>query len=255
VSELRLNWQSPGPVATAFLRDKNFVSMILGPIGSGKSTTCVFKGLNKLKCQPVGTRTKIRRRRLGIIRQTYPELKTTTIRTWHEWLPATMGKWQAEGPPIHVVPFTLADGTLAELEAIFLALESEDDLKKLLSLELSDAWLNEARESPEEIIKHLQGRVGRFPPASDGGCVEPQIWADSNFPDTEHWIPRNFEFNRPEGYGLHKQPSGRSPKAENIKNLPVGYYDRAAIGQDESYIRVFIDAMYGFTRHGKPVFP
>lgn len=39
-----------------------------------------------------------------------------------------------------------------------------------LSLELTGAWVNEAREIPWAVIKALQGRVGRFPAVTDGGC-------------------------------------------------------------------------------------
>ena len=39
-----------------------------------------------------------------------------------------------------------------ELEVIFLALDRPEDVKKLLSLELTGVWVNEAREIPKSII-------------------------------------------------------------------------------------------------------
>jgi hypothetical protein len=38
------------------------------------------------------------------------------------------------------------------LRVLFMALDREDDASKLLSLELSFAWINEAREVPKGIV-------------------------------------------------------------------------------------------------------
>jgi hypothetical protein len=54
------------------------------------------------------------------------------------------------------------------------------------------------------------------------------------------------------GWDVFKQPSGRSVYAENIENLPDGYYDTQ--GRSEEYIRVFIDGDYGLSSNGKPVY-
>ena len=40
--------------------------------------------------------------------------------------------------------------------------------KKLLSLELTGAWINEAREVPKAILEGLTGRVGRYPKKEGG---------------------------------------------------------------------------------------
>ena len=72
-----------------------------------------------------------------------------------------MGHWQDEGPPTHTFK---QDGV--ELEVMFIALDRPDDLRKLLSLELTGAWINEAREIPKAILDGLTARVGRFPPAT-----------------------------------------------------------------------------------------
>ena len=51
---------------------------------------------------------------------------------------------------------------------------------------------------------------------------------------------------------MFKQPSGRSPYAENIENLPEGYYDIQ--GRSDEYIRVYIDGEYGLSLAGMPVY-
>jgi hypothetical protein len=74
----------PGPVAAAFLDSDAFVAAIRGPIGSGKSTACAIKLLrNTMKQQRLLDGWV--RRRSAVIRNTYPELKTTTIKTWQQW--------------------------------------------------------------------------------------------------------------------------------------------------------------------------
>ena len=54
------------------------------------------------------------------------------------------------------------------------------------------------------------------------------------------------------GWDVFKQPSGRSSLAENVDNLPEGYYDTQ--GRSDEYIRVYIDGEYGLSSAGQPVY-
>lgn len=243
-------WSPPGAVAERFYDDPSFVSAILGPIGSGKTTTAIVKGMTISARQPKDAQGR-RRSRGAVIRNTYPELRTTTIKSWHEWVPEDCGRWQSEGPPTHFV--TGPDGFDAEV--MFLALDRPEDVRKLLSLELTWAWINEAREVPKAILDGLTGRVGRFPPVRDGGCNGPQIILDTNAPDSDSWYYKLAEEQKPEGFTFHRQPGGRSPDAENLPNLPPGYYARAVAGKSPDWVRVYVDAEYGYVRDGKPVYP
>jgi len=242
-------YEPPGPVARDYLRDDAFVCGIRGPIGSGKSTASVMKLVRNCERQRRAADGR-RHRRTAIIRNTFPELKTTTIKTWHQWIPPTVGHWVAQGPPTHRIVTKEIDW-----EVLFLALDQPKDVAKLLSLELSDAWVNEAREVPKAIIDGLTGRVGRFPPVRDGGCTSPQILMDTNPPDEDHWWYRSAEEDRPEEWSFHAQPSGRSPQAENLANLPDRYYERAMGGKSEEWIKVYVDGEYGFVMDGKVVYP
>lgn len=246
----RAEYTPPGPVAEAFLHDPAFVSGIMGPIGSGKTTACIVKALLASARQPKDKQGR-RRSRGAIIRNTYPELKTTTIKSWHEWVPQDCGRWQPEGPPTHFV--NGPDGL--DMEVMFLALDRPEDVRKLLSLELTWAYINEAKEVPKAILDGLTGRVGRFPPVRDGGCNGPQILMDTNPPDSDHWWYKLAEEQRPEGFAFHRQPGGRTPDAENLDNLPPGYYARAVAGKHPDWIKVYVDGEYGFVRDGKPVYP
>lgn len=246
---MRIEYIPTGKVLDAFYYDDTFVCGIRGPIGSGKSTACAFRPFRHLVQQEPDVRG-LRRARWAIIRNTYPELKTTTIKTWHQWFPREMGKWQEEGPPTHWI-----QGGGLDLEVMFVALDRPDDVRKLLSLELTGAWMNEAREAPKVILDGLTGRVGRFPPAKGAAKGWSGIIMDTNPPDTDHWWYRLAEEERPEGFKFFSQPAGDGPDAENLENLPPNYYERAKAGKDSEWIKVYVRGEYGFVQDGKPVFP
>ncbi|WP_367126129.1 phage terminase large subunit [Ralstonia sp. CP] len=269
-----IHYRPPGPVGKAFIKSDAFVAGIMGPIGSGKSVCCVMKLVRALQKQK-RQRDGWIRRRTAVIRNTYPELKTTTIKTWHQWIPASYGNYRESGPPTHHI---VDAAQKIDWEVIFIALDRPDDVRKLLSLELSDAWINEAREVPKAILDGLTGRVGRFPRREEGGCTDPQILMDTNPPDSDHWWYRMAEEPSPEDVEMllaleaelrdvgslradqrlfewFRQPGGRTPKAENLQNLDPGYYLKASANKTAEWIKVYVDAEYGFVLDGKPVYP
>ena len=75
------------------------------------------------------------------------------------------------------------------MEVLFLALDRPDDIEKLLSLELTGVWINEAREVAKAIVDGATMRVGRFPSMKDGGPTWYGVIADTNAPDEDHWWP------------------------------------------------------------------
>jgi hypothetical protein len=240
----------PGPVAKAFLRDdRSFFRGLMGPFGSGKSTACIMDILRRAQDQRVGKDGK-RHSRWAVIRNTYPELRTTTIKSWHQWVPPQLGRWVDSGPPTHHV-----EAGDVDLEVIFIALDRPDDIAKLLSMELTGAWVNEAREVPKAVIDGLTGRVGRFPSMLMGGSDWSGIIADTNPPDSDHWWYKLAEEQRPEGWAFFRQPGGLSPDAENVEHLPSDYYKRQLAGKDEDWVNVYVNGNYGFVRDGKPVYP
>jgi hypothetical protein len=191
-----------------------------------------------------------RRSRWAVVRGTYPELKTTTIKTWHEIVPPTIGRWTEQGPPSHLI--RTDDGV--ECEVLFIALDTPADVKKLLSMDLTGAWINEARETPKAILDGLTARVGRYPPKSLGGPSWFGVLMDTNPPDTDHWWYRLAEESTPQDFAFFAQPSGLSADAENRDNLPAGYYERLMAGKDEDWIKVYVRGEYGFALDGKPIY-
>lgn len=241
-------YRPSGAVSKAFMKSDAFVRGIMGPFGSGKSTACIYEILRRAAAQKQGSDGK-RRSRWAIIRNTYPELRTTTIKSWHQHVPPQVGRWVDSGPPMHHIQ----SGDL-DLEIIFLALDRPDDIAKLLSMELTGAWINECREVPRAVVDGLTGRVGRYPSVLLGGCSWSGIIMDTNPPDSDHWYYTLAEEVKPEGWEFFKQPSGMAEDAENIANLPPNYYARQMAGKDEDWVKVYIHGEYGYVREGKPVY-
>ncbi len=244
-----VKYSPSGKVLKAFHESPAFVRGIMGPVGSGKSTACVMEILRRASLQkpsPDG----IRKTRWAIIRNSYPELKTTTLKTWAEWCPLSYGKVNMDSPFLHHVKTIDMD-----LEVFFLALDRPEDARKLLSLELTGAWINESREVSKTIVDALTGRVGRYPSKMQGGATWSGVLLDTNPPDTTSWWYRLAEEETPNEWEFFQQPSGRSPEAENVPNLPERYYERLVQGKDADWIKVYADGEYGFLIEGKPVFP
>lgn len=196
----------------------------------------------------------IRKSRWVVVRNTYRELVDTTIQTFHDWIPESTGIFLKKDMKF-TIHRPLPDGTILHAEFLFRALDKPQDIKKLLSLEVTGGWINEAREVPKQIMDMLIGRLGRYPNSRDGGPTWFGLILDTNPPDSDHWFYKLFEVKCPENHALFHQPSGTSPEAENLKNLPANYYINMQAGKDQEWINVYVHGKYGFVQDGKPVFP
>lgn len=239
---------------TKFHKSDKFVRAILGPIGSGKSVACVMELFIKCIAQEPDA-FSIRKSRFVIVRNTYRELIDTTINTFFDWIPQSLGIFKKMDMQFNLT-LNLPDHTTVQAEFLFRALDKPDDIKKLLSLEVTGGWINECREIPKAIVDMLIGRLGRYPnKLHSNGATWFGLIMDTNPPDSDHWFYRLFEESCPDNYELFKQPSGLSPEAENIQNLPNNYYQNMQTGKDKEWVNVYVHGMYGFVTDGKPVFP
>ena len=173
---------SKSPIVYDMIQSNAFVQGLMGPVGSGKSYACAAKIMIKAVQQKPSPVDGIKYSRWAVVRNSYPMLKTTTIKTWLDLFPeATFGNllWT---PPIthHIRLPARGDAAGIDCEIIFLALDQPKDVRKLLSLELTGAWVNEARELPKAVIDGLTHRVGRYPTKRDGGATWHGIIMDTN---------------------------------------------------------------------------
>lgn len=234
----------------------------MGPVGSSKSSACCIE-IFRRACEQEPF-NGVRKTRWAVIRNTYPELKSTTIKTWAEWFPFGQMKWDA---PISCrVTQDLPDKTRVEMEVLFFPLDRPEEIGKLKSLELTGAWINEAGEVAKPVFDMCTQRVGRFPPKRMGGPTWTGVLLDTNPPDDDHWYYRLAEKQKPADWDFFRQPGGLkeengeyvpNPDAENIQNLPGGhqYYLRQVSGKKKEWIKVFLLGTYGSVVDGKPVWP
>ena len=220
---------------------------------SGKSVGCCFEVVRRAARQAKGP-DGFRRTRCAVIRQTVRQLSDTTIKTWLDWFP--------DGVCGHFMKTTktyyLELGDI-RCEVMFRALDDQDDVRNLLSLELTFAWFNECRDAHPDLVEAMSRRVGRFPKKSYCKPTWLGMWGDTNPPTMDTWWYYQMEKLDPNdgitpvenNWEVFKQPSGRSQEAENVENLPEGYYDTT--GMSDEYIRVYIDGEYGLSSKGKPV--
>ena len=143
-------------------QDPNKYLFSRGPVGSGKSSGCIWHiVLNALK-QPVQY-DGVRRSRYGILRATYPALKSTVVKSWTNWY-KTLVRIVYDTPIRGEMMFTHPDGeSVVHIELVFIALDREEDVNKLQSLELTGAHMNEAAEIPRGIHQMLKSRINRYP--------------------------------------------------------------------------------------------
>lgn len=275
-----LNYKPHGEVLKTFLKCNDFFRGLRGPVGSGKSVACCIEVFRRALQQEPSKNGK-RKSRWAVIRNTNPQLKTTTIKTWLDWFPE-----QEFGNFAWSVPYThhIHVGDV-ELEVIFLALDRPEDVKKLLSLELTGIWINEARELPKSIIDACTMRVGRYPSMKDGGPSWYGVIADTNAPEEDHWwaimagdvpVPEHLSREesimlvKPDDWSFHTQPSAmlekknskgelegyiNNPNCENKTNLTETYYPNIVKGKTKGWIDVYVMNKLGSIEEGKPVYP
>lgn len=262
-----------GKVAHGFRVDQSAVSTIMGPYGSAKTTTCFQKIINSVIWQPPGP-DGVRRARWCVVRDTYGHLQANVMADWFMWFPKSKANYTLS-TNTHVLRFDipLANGEVMKLhlEMLFRAVDNQSAEELFKGMQLTGLWLNEMDTLHKDVFKFGFPRVGRYrPPGTPQGGWSGVI-GDMNAPAEDNWT---YDFNVNKNIGLtekqmgefrqqfgdnfrvsfHVQPGGMDPGAENIANLPPGYYQRIQIGMSEADQRRFVHNKFGAVRDGNPVY-
>ncbi len=262
---MSINYVAP-PVCAAFMRSDAFGRLIAGPVGSGKTTACILEILRRATEQapaPDG----LRYTRFAIARQTLRQLLDTVLKDVKQWL-GPLGEWK-----ISEKTYYLNFGNVRS-EVILVPLEDATDQARLLSMQLTGAWLSEAIEMDVDVLGPIGGRLGRYPSGAHGTPTWFGWIADTNFPQLmSPW--HTYMENPPPGIQIFKQPSGLAPDAENLDwlvqtektiKLPVGHPDRLGqgrsyyerfleqYGEESDWVRRYVYAQYGDDPSGAAVF-
>lgn len=253
-TQIVVRYAPPGPVIGNFFASNKRRRCLLGPFGSGKSAAACNEIFRRARWQQPNAQG-VRRTRWAVVRNTYGELRHTTVRTWRDWFGDQYGAFNNTSPFEHKMRFMVRDGTRVEADVVFLAMDDEKDVKKFLSLEVTGVFFNEIREIRQSIVDAADGRIGRFPSKRDGGPTWLGIIADTNMPDEDHWLADlynrvdhgGWEFFRQPG-GVEKDSSGvwvANEEAENTDNLPAHYYVNQLEGKSDEWVSVYLAAEFG----------
>jgi len=271
------------PTCARFHMSDAEIRGIRGVVGSGKSSACCVEMKRKAEAQR--PYKGVRRTKWAVIRETFPQLRDTTIPTFLKWVPVehpwfiAQGSSMSHSPPyVAHLRYNLEDGTKVDAEFIFLAMRDDADAEKLKSLEITGAFINEAGAVKKGHINMAYQRSARFPPVDKGGCSWFGIIMDTNPPDDESWwyemevkdTPPKAEFfvQPPAILAVPKKSQadvqlyipntgqGPYPPAENVKHLIKGYdYWMDQIPMFKEWgIRVFLMGEFGTNLSGTPVY-
>jgi hypothetical protein len=280
ITDGQLEYEPDGKILDEFVSDRSKVAVIVGPIGSGTSTaSCMRIWFTACEQEP-SVRDGKRHSRWAIVRNSYPLLYTSTLKTWLAWFPEEQYGTLVRGRPMNQT-IRIAD---LDLEVWFLALDDESDVHKLRSTEWTGIFFNEVEYQTYTIWSEGHSRVaqGRYPPMMDGGPTWHGIIADMNAPPEDHFISRmagwsDWPEETPEGdrlkwdseWWLKKQPPGlieiigpdkrvsgylENPQAENRKWLKEGYLE-VIKGKTKQWIDSRVMNRVTFIVDGDPVWP
>lgn len=276
----RLN--SPGPISDKFYRSRAFVKVIIGPVGSAKTMTAL-RALRRVGMRQGGrvdANGVIRRKaRVGVIRETYPNIEKNTLPSWFRIHPESDGKFTWKAPFTHrltlilkVDPVTGRPIDVCDFEVEFRAIGDRSVEEACRGWEVVAVMIDEADLQPPELLAFLSGRVGRSSDLDPSLVIDQQIILSLNAPYVDNWvygmaIEKNLgEILDPalqaalgdrQLLEVFIQPGGRDPGAENLHNLPHGYYAiQAALNKHRpDYVARMIDNKFVPMQHGQPVNP
>jgi hypothetical protein len=253
------------PTCARFMKSDSFGRLIAGPVGSGKTTACLFE-LFRRACEQTAAPDGLRYTRFAIVRQTLKQLKDTVLKDIVTWLDG-------------VASYKVSDNTVyihfgdVRSEWLLIPLDDMEDQRRLLSMQLTGAWMSEAIEMDVNIISPLAGRVGRYPAANLGGATWMGIIADTNMPSEGSDWHKFMAKETPPDWQVFVQPSGMSAYAENLEWLtqtpetlklalddPIrlkqgrSYYERFIRSNSEDWCLRYVHAEYGNDPSGTAVF-
>jgi hypothetical protein len=254
------------PTLARFMKDRSFGRIAAGPVGSGKTTACVMECLRRAMAQspaPDGFRYT----RFAFVRQTLKQLKDTVLKDVQSWL-AGLGEWKVSENTYFL------DFADVKSEWIFVPLENSEDEARLLSMQLTGAWMSEAIEMKFDVLAPISGRIGRYPSGNRGVPTWYGVIADTNMPvELSDW--HKFMTQPPPNWQVFVQPSGMAPGAENLnyllqteetKVLPLNhparlaqgrkYYEQflSMYGSEHPWCKRYVYAQYGDDPSGEAVF-
>lgn len=258
-----IHFKAPVTIAN-FMASAAFGRLIAGPVGSGKTTGCIFE-LFRRAIEQEKADDGYRYTRFAIVRQTLKQLKDTVLKDIEDKLHA-VSRYKVMDNVVYV---EFAD---VRSEWLLLPLETAEDQRRLLSMQLTGAWMSEAIEMDVNLVAGISGRCGRYPSGDRGTPTWFGVIADTNMP-TEGSDWHKFMTEEVKDWEIFIQPGGMEEFAENLmhltqtpetKKLPEDdprrlaqgrlYYERLARNNNVDWVKRYVHAQFGNDPSGTAVF-
>ena len=242
----------PPPTLREFMLDEAFARFVIGPLGSGKSFACIMELFRRAVEQEPDAKG-VRPTRFAIIRNTLQQIKQTCLSDIRSYL-EDLANFKVSDSTIYF-DFPLPDGTRVQSEWLLMPIDTQEDTRRLLSLQLTGVWASEFRELEYSIVAAALGRVGRFPSVARVAPTWQGLIAESNpFAEGSDWHEHLY-LDLPSNWSFYRQPGGLSPKAEYVSpQVAEEYYLRLMEGHNDEWIRVHVHAEFGDDLSGQPVY-
>jgi hypothetical protein len=261
---IRLKYKAQGPKLSHFHTTDEFVTGLIGPLGSGKTFGAINKMLSRIH-NAVPDRFNVRRSRWCVARNTFPDLNSATIpdfRSITDKLP--FGTFSMGAPPSWKARYPRSDGTIVDTEVLFRSFDGLQDVKKARGMQLTGVWVDELGEFNKANFDMLIGRVKRYPPKVQVPKARFDVLFSSNAVARDHWLADLALQQTPEGWSIGIQAPGvirvgnrwkENPDCENYKNLPIGYYSAQCGGKKDSWIRQNLANEFVYHSDGRAIHP
>jgi hypothetical protein len=239
------------PTISRFMQDTRDVRLLMGPYGSGKTTGCIMELIRRATMEHPNAHG-LRQTRFVVVRNTAQQLRQTVLEDIRKWLQPAFG-YKVTDSTLQF-DFSLSDGTRVKSDWLMIPLDKPEDQQRLLSLNITGAWISEFREVPIAIVQAVLGRCGRFVPLG----VQMNSWsgliAESNPPDEDSEWYNAMEIETPPDWAVFKQPGGLEPNAENRQFLKPDYYEKLARNNTPDWVNIHVHGKYGKSLSGEAVF-
>lgn len=253
------------PTIAAFMKSDQFGRVLAGPVGSGKTHACIFECLRRAMEQ-TPAKDGFRYTRFAVVRQTLKQLVDTVLKDIMDKLGSVCSYRVSE----KTVYLQFGD---VRSEWLLIPLEDQEDQRRLLSMQLTGAWMSECIEMDVKLVSALSGRCGRYPSGNRGAPKWFGIIADTNMPEEGGDWHNFMEVATPADWTVFIQPGGLEENAENLMHLAQTdetsalaeddprriaqgrlYYERLSRANSPDWIRRYVHAQYGNDPSGTAVF-
>lgn len=245
---------TPPPSLVPFVVSDKFINLVMGPVGSTKTTAGILKIAYEAK-RIKACKDGIRRSRAIWIRQSAEQLRDTSIPDFLRWYPDGLAGTYMKTEKKFMLKFDDV-----ECEILFRGLDDANDVRRLLSLQATFGIADEFRELNPQVFEALLARLGRYPSKADNGVGAQddngnqidKFWGMSNPPDADTFWEK-FYNDPPSNAAVFTQPSGVSAEADWTQYLKPDYYENLMDGRSQDWIDVHVHAKFGKSLAGSPV--